>query len=172
MESKSGGERRIKGSKTSEMAIFTKAKELISMTYLICENWPKKYRFDLTNRVRNIALNIYDNLMEANEIYVDPKFSKSNAIENPTTVNHEQNNRNLVSIELLELYKVNKLIFIRRHTQNMAFAELKKLDFLFSEAYSRRLISSSKWEKVSGLILETTHLLKAWMRSDQKRLGT
>lgn len=67
METKHGGGHRTR---QSEMSVFTKTKELISLTFNITENWPKKYRFDLTERMRNTALDIFERITEANEIFI------------------------------------------------------------------------------------------------------
>lgn len=158
--------------RNSEMAIFTKAKELISLTFNLSENWPKKYRFDFTSRVRNISMDIYESLLEANEIYIDTKILDVKKSLNPDNLIPCQNINSgmwMMAVNLFKIYKMEEYIAKRREKQNQAFAGLKKLDYLFSEAYSLRLINAKKWERVSGLISETIRLLKAWVKSDHKR---
>lgn len=144
--------------KTSEMAVFTKTKELISFSYSVTENWPKKYKFDFTARVRNTAFDIYDKIIEANEIY----------IENPRKKGVVHEDRFCV---LLRNMASAIRIIKRRDLQNEAFAGLKKMNYLFEEAYSRHLINAKKWEHASKLLLEVTRLLRAWRSSDRKRFN-
>lgn len=166
--------------KTSEMAIFTKSKELITLTYQLSENWPKKYRFDLTTRIRNTSIDIYEALIEANEIYVDTKLLDDlrKSIDHlKGKLSNNQTNTSpflefkLLTLKLTEANKLDERITKRRDIQNQAFASLKKIDYFFTEAYSNKLINAKKWERVSELITEITRLLKAWLKSDRKRFG-
>ena len=53
------------------MVVFDKAEELIDYTITITDNYKyfaKKRRFTFVDRMQNLALDIYDNLLEANEI--------------------------------------------------------------------------------------------------------
>lgn len=55
-----------------EMTVFVKCKDLIAYTFQITNNtdrFPKKVRFTLTNRLQNKVLDMYDNLLDANEIF-------------------------------------------------------------------------------------------------------
>lgn len=140
------------------MAIFSKAKELISFIYSVTENWPKKYRYDFTARVRNTAFDIYEKLAEANEIYVEKPVEKD--------VVHEDR----FLLLLRDMTRANRIIK-RCDLQNEASTGLKKLEYLFSEAYSKHLINAKKWERVSEIISEVTRLLYAWMSSDRRRFN-
>ena len=163
------------------MAIFTKTKELISVTYDTTENWPKKYRYDLTSSVRNAAIKTYELVIEANEIFIDSKFIndlkqsidgiKSNiSKDNPKKdSNYNGIENKLLKLKITKASKLDERINKRRDKQNQAFAELKKLEYFYSEAYTRKLINVKKWERVSGVILDSINLLKAWINSDRKR---
>lgn len=53
------------------MNVITKAKDLVKHTYTITESterYPKKFRFTLVNRLQNRATDIYECLLEANEL--------------------------------------------------------------------------------------------------------
>lgn len=55
------------------MGIMIKSRKLIEYIFTITEKSPKKFRFTLTSRLQNEALNIIENLIRANEIYVKDK---------------------------------------------------------------------------------------------------
>lgn len=60
----------------SELTVITKVKDLVKHTYTITESterYPKKFRFTLVNRIQNRATDIYECLLEANELnLLDP----------------------------------------------------------------------------------------------------
>jgi len=144
VEIKPGGGRRIK----SEMAVFKKAKKLISFCYDVTDNWPKKYQYDFTAKVRNITINILEKLIEANKIFIQNNKQKNTFIG-----------------EMVMAIRITK----RSDLQNEVFAEIEKLNYFFFEAYSMHLINLKKWQYVSGLLFDITNLLKAWIISDYKR---
>lgn len=55
----------------SELMVFTKAKDLIKYTFDITDSrkFPKKARFTFVNRLQDKVLAVYDQLLEANEIF-------------------------------------------------------------------------------------------------------
>lgn len=69
--------------KPSELTVITKAKDLVKHTYTLTENterFPKKYRFTLVNRLQNRATDIFECLIEANELDLrDPEEAKERA---------------------------------------------------------------------------------------------
>ena len=69
--------------KPSELTVITKTKELVKHTYTLTENterFPKKYRFTLVNRLQNRATDIFECLIEANELDLrDPEEAKERA---------------------------------------------------------------------------------------------
>lgn len=50
--------------------VITKAKDILTYTFTIAENAPKKFRFTLTTRMHNTSLDILENLILANEIMI------------------------------------------------------------------------------------------------------
>ena len=54
------------------MTVFTRCKDLIAYTLQITNNtnrFPKKIRFTITNRLQDMVLQMYENLLMANEIF-------------------------------------------------------------------------------------------------------
>ena len=52
----------------SELMVITKAKDIISYSFTIAENAPKKFRFTLVAKMHNISLDVLESLILANEI--------------------------------------------------------------------------------------------------------
>ena len=52
----------------SELAVLTKAKNLISYVFVVSETAPKKYRFSLLAKMQNLSLDILESLILANEV--------------------------------------------------------------------------------------------------------
>ena len=55
----------------SEFNVIVKAKDLVKHTFTITnstERFPKKYRFTLVNRIQDKAVQIYECVIEANEL--------------------------------------------------------------------------------------------------------
>lgn len=64
--------RRTVNKKPNELAVFAKCRDLISYTLQVTNNtkrFPKKARFTFTNRIQDKTLLLYENLLEANEIF-------------------------------------------------------------------------------------------------------
>jgi hypothetical protein len=61
----------------SELNVISKAKDLVKHSFLITNGtnrYPKKMRFTLVNRIQDRAMNIYECLLEANELNIkDPQ---------------------------------------------------------------------------------------------------
>lgn len=58
----------------SELNVITKAKDLVKHTYVITNSttkYPKKYRYTLVNRIQNRVIDIYECLIEANELNIN-----------------------------------------------------------------------------------------------------
>ncbi len=53
----------------SELAVITKAKDLCSYVMTVTEKSPKRFRFTLTSRLQNYALDVIENLFMANETF-------------------------------------------------------------------------------------------------------
>ncbi|MBR0093635.1 MAG: four helix bundle protein, partial [Lachnospiraceae bacterium] len=54
----------------TELSVITKAKELCSYILTVTEKSPKRFRFTLTSKLQNYALNIIENLYRANEVFL------------------------------------------------------------------------------------------------------
>lgn len=55
----------------SELSVITKAKELCSYILTVTDKSPKRFRFTLTGRLQNGALNILEYIYRANEVLVE-----------------------------------------------------------------------------------------------------
>ena len=56
--------------KKSELTVIVKAKELASYIMTVTEKSPKRFRFTLTSRLQNYALDTLESLYLANEVFV------------------------------------------------------------------------------------------------------
>lgn len=56
--------------KQSELTVITKAKDLCSYVMTVTQKSPKHFRYTFVNRLQNLTLDIVENLIMANEIYV------------------------------------------------------------------------------------------------------
>ena len=63
-------ERKMQKRKQSELSVITKAKDLCSYILTVTEKSPKRFRFTLTSKLQNYALNIIENLYRANEVFL------------------------------------------------------------------------------------------------------
>ena len=54
----------------SELTVITKAKDLCRYVLTVTEKSPKRFRFTLTGRMQNLALDIIEQAYRANEIYM------------------------------------------------------------------------------------------------------
>lgn len=61
---------------TGDLTVITKANALVDYTLQICtneKNFPKRYRWCLTNRIIDITYEICDLIIHANAVYVRPE---------------------------------------------------------------------------------------------------
>lgn len=54
----------------SELSVITKAKDLCSYIMTVTDKSPKRFRFTLVSRLQNYALDIIEQLIMANEVFV------------------------------------------------------------------------------------------------------
>lgn len=62
---------------SKEMTVFKKAKELIDYTFSMTENtdrYSKRRRFTFVDRMQNLSLDIYSDLLKANELSVKERI--------------------------------------------------------------------------------------------------
>lgn len=65
-------QRRMVNKEDSEMAVFSKCRDLITHTLQMTNNtkrFPKSMRFTLVNRMQDKVISLYEFILEANEIY-------------------------------------------------------------------------------------------------------
>ena len=63
-------EGRTQEKRQSELSVITKAKDLCSYILTVTEKSPKRFRFTLTTKLQNYALNIIEKLYRANEVFL------------------------------------------------------------------------------------------------------
>lgn len=56
--------------KQSELSVITKAKNLCSYVMVITQKSPKHFRYTFVTRLQNLALNVVEKLIRANDIFV------------------------------------------------------------------------------------------------------
>ncbi len=62
----------------TDLAVIAKAKDLSSYILTVTEKSPKRFRFTLTSRLQNSALDIVENLYLANEVFVNGSEESKN----------------------------------------------------------------------------------------------
>lgn len=67
-----------------EMMVITKAKDLLEHSFNMTANterFPKKYRFSIGARIENISIEIYENLVRANEYNLADSTEKAKRLQ-------------------------------------------------------------------------------------------
>lgn len=67
-----------------EMMVITKAKDLLEHSFNMTANterFPKKYRFSIGARIENISIEIYENLVRANEYNLADPTEKAKRLQ-------------------------------------------------------------------------------------------
>lgn len=106
-----------------KMTFLMKAEKFIDYTMVITnknDTFPKKLRFTLTNRIVDLSLDVYHNLLHANEIY---------------PLNREQIERRLElqRLSITGLKELDFLIRLSRHRGYINDKELKHWSYLMAE---------------------------------------
>ena len=57
-------------SKSSELAVITKAKDLCSYVVKVTQKSPKQFRFTFVSRMQNLSLSVLENLFYANDVFL------------------------------------------------------------------------------------------------------
>jgi hypothetical protein len=127
--------------KKTELSVITKSKELCNYILTVTEKSPKRFRFTLTGKIQNYALNVIEMLIKANEIYV---------YETNRTLNMQ-------------------LVQERVHMQREAMTNLKLLSYMAQVAMEQQCILPKQYEQITRKIYDCQNLLGAWMKSDAKR---
>ena len=127
---------------TSDLIIFSKTKELMTLSLIYLEKFPKKQQFLVTMEIKKLINEIYQNLLRANEEW------------------------------LIVNGKVNQNRWQRRQDrQFQALTALKLLDFYIEFSSQNKWISLKNQQNWSLKVLEVMKLTKAWIKSDLDRLG-
>ena len=59
-----------KNKKKSDLMVIVKAKELCAYVMTVTQKSPKQFRYTFTSRLQNLTLDIMENLMRANDIFL------------------------------------------------------------------------------------------------------
>ena len=162
------------------MRVLTRAKELITLTHKYTTNWPNVDKFTLKDRARLTALGIYENLVTANETFID--FTMLNDLKR--SIKHYKNRRdmfpedsiqymliqlNLTTLKLTTATQLGDQVKARRDIQGAAFTRLSILDYYIQLAYDLKYINDKQEERWCSLLTDVKNLLGAWIKADRKR---
>lgn len=128
---------------TSKLEVITKANELATHTIHICSNescFPKRYRWCITAKIVDAAVEISRLINMANSVYVNPES---------------------------EHWKADWEL--RRGYQVQALAQTYSLLTMMDIAYRTFGIEGSKMDYWTGLVINVQNLLRNWKRSDENR---
>ena len=56
--------------KQSELIVITKSKDLCSYVLVVTQKSPKHFRYTFVNRLQNLAIDIIENLIRANDVFI------------------------------------------------------------------------------------------------------
>lgn len=56
--------------KQSELIVITKSKDLCSYVLVITQKSPKHFRYTFVNRLQNLAIDVIENLIRANDVFI------------------------------------------------------------------------------------------------------
>lgn len=128
---------------TSKLEVITKANELATHTITICgdeKNFPKRYRWCITAKIVDAAIEISRLINMANSVYVN------------TESQYWKNDWEL-----------------RRGYQVQALAQISSLLTMMDIAYRTFSIEGSKMDYWVGLVINVQNLIRNWKRSDENR---
>jgi len=124
----------------SELAVITKARDLLCYTLGATERAPKKYRFTLSARLQNLALDVLEQLIRANETYI--AYGAKNAEE---------------------------MLKLRLARQKEALCSLKLLCNIAVIAKEHGALTIKQLEQITKQASETIGLTIRWAQSDRRR---
>ncbi len=165
----------------SELAVFTRAKELSKTVFMVTQDAPKKFRFSLVARLQDLSLAVVGHLYRANEIFIDPAVFNSKKPAGPgrrveltgKSGGPEEKKREgghaeqaTCRVELAAERAVKRL-----DEQTAAMACLKELDHLLVLARDMQCINGRQHEQLSVQLAEAIKLLGGWIKADRKRSG-
>ena len=56
--------------KQSELIVITKSKDLCSYVLVVTQKSPKHFRYTFVNRLQNLAIDVIENLIRANDVFI------------------------------------------------------------------------------------------------------
>ena len=127
----------------TDLAVVTKAKDLATYIFTVTEKSPKRFRFTLVTRMQNTCLDLLDSLHLANEVWIERKGQKPEALA--------ENVRR------------------RRDFQQGALCAAKRLDYLLTFSREFGAILPKQQEHGSMLLAEVTRMIGGWIKSDRMR---
>lgn len=136
----------------SELAVITKARDLAGYVLNAALSAPKVFRFTLASRLQNLALDVLEQLIRANEIYIGTDRS----VAKTTDEDSAENNRRIIK---------------RARHQREARCVLKLLCNVAVIAKEHSAITTKQLEQITKLSSETMALAIRWEQSDAKRFG-
>jgi hypothetical protein len=165
----------------SEMAVFTRAKELSKAIFVVTQDAPKKFRFSLVSRLQDTSLAVVGHLYRANEVFMNP--SSCSIANSLSTGCQESSLHGINCLKKAASEMANPIDTVcgvklvaeravkRLDEQTEAMACLKELDHLLVLAREMQCINVRQHEQLSVRLAETIKLLGGWIRADQKRIG-
>ena len=130
-------------SKDADIAVITKAKDLCDYVFIVTESSPKRFRFTLVTRMQNYALDIVENVIMANEVYMS------------------LDDREAIAAALTE----------RRSLQKKAMCCMKLLGYLAHNAKKRECLTQKQYEQITLQLYGCQNLLGGWINSDDRRFA-
>lgn len=109
----------------TEFNVIVKAKDLVKHTFTITnstERYPKKYRFTLVNRIQDKAVDIYECVLEANEL----------------DLRDAQEYRQRQKLQAKALTYCKELLFFIELSQEMGFISMSSKEGVSRRRYPRR----------------------------------
>ena len=133
----------------SELAVITKARDLAGYVLNAVLKTPKIFRFTLASRLQNLALDVLEQLIRANEIYIGAENGKTMTAEKAA--------------------ETRRRIAKRAEHQQEARCALKLLCNIAVIAKEHGAITAKQLEQITKQSSETMALAVRWEQSDTKR---
>jgi hypothetical protein len=117
----------------TEFNVIVKAKDLVKHTFTITnstERYPKKYRFTLVNRIQDKAVDIYECVLEANEL----------------DIRDAQEYRQRQKLQAKALTYCKELLFFIELSQEMGFISMSSCEYWSKLALEVKYMTTA-WKK-------------------------
>ena len=119
--------------KPSEFGVIVKAKDLVKHSFTVTNNttkFPKKYRFTVVNRIQDRAVDIFDCVMEANEL----------------DLRDAAENKERQGLQAKALTYCKELLFYIELSQEMGFITLSSMEY-WSKLVIEVKAMTAAWKK-------------------------